>query len=148
MTWNFGAYMKTWQILGYLGLLPFMACLYLGTQTTVLGIDAKQAFIAYSAVILSFIAGSLWNAQHQPHHTRQHVISNVFSLIAFISILVGGAFAIAILAVSYLLLFAYENKLVKQCKPGNLKGDYITMRFWLTLSVALLHIGALILWFG
>ncbi|MFQ3197487.1 MAG: hypothetical protein ACI8R9_002631 [Paraglaciecola sp.] len=140
--------MKTWQTLGYLGLIPFVACLYPGTETLVWGIDKEQAFIAYSAIILSFIAGTIWKAQQQPHHTRQEIVSNVFSLIAFVSLLVGGDIAIAILAVSYLLLFIYENNLIKKGKAGDPTGDYIKMRFWLTLSVVLLHIPALILWQG
>jgi hypothetical protein len=144
---NFRAKIKTWQILGYLGLIPFLACLYPSTETMVLGIDTRQAFIAYSAVILSFIAGTIWNAQRQPLHTRQQIVSNVFSLIAFMSLLIGGDIAIALLAVSYILLLVYENKLSKKRQPDSLTSDYITMRFWLTLSVVLLHIGALILWY-
>ncbi|MFQ3235875.1 MAG: putative membrane protein, partial [Paraglaciecola sp.] len=83
----------------------------------------------------------------QQLHTRQQIVSNVFSLIAFMSLLIGGDIAIALLAVSYILLLVYENKLSKKRKPDSLTSDYITMRFWLTLSVVLLHIGALILWY-
>lgn len=137
--------MKWSKKLGYLGLLPFITSLYLSTETVFLGISPKQAFIAYSAIILSFIAGTIWRKDTQIYHDKQHVISNVFSLLAFVSLMVYHNIALIILAISFMLLFLYEKSLGKHNK---LLTEYISMRFWLTLIVVLLHITAYLLWFG
>ena len=47
--------------LGYLGLLPFLFSLVLiSTERTLFNLSGQQFFIAYSAVILSFLSGVLW----------------------------------------------------------------------------------------
>ncbi len=47
--------------LGYLGLLPFMfSLLLIVTERTLFNLSGEQFFIAYSAVILSFLSGVLW----------------------------------------------------------------------------------------
>lgn len=137
--------MNVWKILGYLGLLPFIASLYLSTETVIFGISTKQAFIAYSAVILSFIAGTIWRRESKNYHDKQNIISNLFSLLAFVALLLDHKIALIILAVSFIILFLYEKHLVQQNKILN---DYMSMRFWLTVIVVLLHITAYFLWFG
>jgi hypothetical protein len=137
--------MKAWKILGYLGLLPFIISLYLSAEMIFLGISTKQIFIAYSAVILSFIAGTLWRRDSQIYLDKQNIISNLFSLLAFASLLLDHKIALIILAVTFMLLFFYEKSLGKKNK---LLSDYMNMRFWLTLIVVLLHITAYFLWFG
>ena len=137
--------MKACKILGYLGLLPFIVSLYISTEIVFLGIPTKQVFIAYSAVILSFIAGSIWRKDSQNFFDKQNVISNLFSLLAFASLLLDQKLALIILAVGFMLLFLYEKSLSKQNK---LLTDYMNMRFWLTSIVVLLHITAYFLWFG
>jgi len=137
--------MKAWKILGYLGLFPFIISLYLSTEMTFLGISTKQVFIAYSAVILSFIAGSIWRRDSPIYLDKQNIISNLFSLLAFTSLLLDHKLALTILALSFMLLLLYEKSLDKQNK---LLTDYISMRFWLTLIVVLLHITAYFLWFS
>lgn len=130
-----------------MGLIPFVLCLYLSDYNVFWGIDPKQAFIAYSAVILSFIAGTLWQVngpqRNDNKNNKQQVISNMFSLIAFVSLLINPYAALAILATSYLLHFLYEMRFVLQ---DELNPQYITMRFRLTLTVVLLHITACIVW--
>lgn len=137
--------MKAWKALGYLGLIPFIVCLYLSSEAEFWGISTKQAFVAYSAVILSFIAGTIWRRDVSTHHDKRYIISNIFSLIAFASLLVAQEVALIILALSFMLLFVYENSIGKQHK---LPTDYMNMRFWLTQIVVLLHITAYFLWFG
>lgn len=136
--------MKTWKVLGYLGLLPFIICLYLSSETVFWGISTKQAFIAYSAVILSFIAGTIWRRDTQSYLQKRYIISNVFSLLAFVSLLVPYKIALIILVLSFVLLFIYENSISKQDKTPS---DYMNMRSWLTQIVVLLHITAYFLWF-
>jgi hypothetical protein len=137
--------MKSWKVLGYLGLIPFIACLYVSSETVFFGISAKQTFVAYSAIILSFIAGTIWRRDVDIYHDKRHIISNVFSLIAFVSLLVERELALIILALSFMFLFVYENTLTKQ---KNHPTDYMNMRFWLTQLVVLFHVTAYALWFG
>ena len=136
--------MKTWKILGYLGLIPFIVCLYLSSEAQLWGISTKQAFVAYSAVILSFIAGTIWRGDILTHHDKHYIISNIFSLIAFVCLLVAQKVALIILALSFMLLFVYENSIGKQDKKPT---NYMNMRFWLTQIVVLLHITAFLQWY-
>lgn len=137
--------MKSWKVLGYLGLIPFIACLYVSSEAVFFGISTKQSFVAYSAIILSFIAGTIWRRDNSIHHDKRHMISNIFSLTAFVSLLVERELALIILALSFILLFVYENTLTKQ---KNHSTDYMKMRFWLTQIVVLFHVTAYVLWFG
>lgn len=59
MQHNSGPSMPALHILGYLGLLPFLA-LSLLTFFPLPGFDALMMFQRYSAIILGFMAGVLW----------------------------------------------------------------------------------------
>jgi hypothetical protein len=137
--------MKSWQLLGYLGLLPFIAFLYLSVNAENPNITAQQAFVAYSAIIVSFIAGTLW--RKDDHHINQQITSNTLSLIAFLALLIERDLSLIILVFSFLFLFIYEQKLAKGTQQNNLNANYMKMRFWLTLIVVSLHITAYFLWF-
>jgi hypothetical protein len=137
--------MKSWQLLGYLGLLPFIGFLYLSVNVENPNITAQQAFVAYSAIIVSFIAGTLW--RKDDHHINQQITSNTLSLIAFLALLIERDLALIILVFSFLFLFIYEQKLAKDTQQNNLNANYMKMRFWLTLIVVSLHITAYFLWF-
>jgi Protein of unknown function (DUF3429) len=134
--------MNTWQKLGYLGLTPFALCLYVSLFTT-FNTEGKQGFIAYSAIILSFMAGSLWQLNQSDKQSFQQVISNVFALVAFSSLFLNQYLALAILATSYLALFMYEKHDVRV--QHNQK-KYMVMRFRLTLTVIVMHVIAYISW--
>lgn len=77
---------KTAKTLGWLGVIPFLA---LATVSVLGGPQwAGQALIAYAALILSFIAGTLWSdlihAKRTPHKTSAHLLaSNVLVLMAW-----------------------------------------------------------------
>jgi hypothetical protein len=139
--------MKTWQLLGYLGLLPFIACLYLSPASITPTINTEQAFIAYSAIIISFIAGSLWRKDDSNIHVKEQVISNIFSLTAFATLLIERDIALIILSFSFLFLFMYEKKLSVHYEENNRSTAYMTMRLRLTIVVILLHISGYFLWF-
>ncbi|MFT5756851.1 MAG: hypothetical protein ACI9LM_001576 [Alteromonadaceae bacterium] len=139
--------MKSWQLLGYLGLLPFIACLYLSIETVDLNITAKQAFIAYSAIIISFISGTLWRKNNNSTYVNQQIISNIVSLIAFVTLLIEPDVALIILAFSFLFLFIFEKKSAIYIKENSVITGYMSMRLWLTLMVVSLHIIAYGLWF-
>lgn len=133
--------MQTWKILGFLGIAPFIICLYLYVNETWLE-QAKFGFVAYSAIILSFLSGSLWRVEFDIK-ARHQVISNVFSLLAFASLFIDKSLALLTLSSLYMLLFIYEVKGFTQRKTST---DYKAMRFRLTLLVVSLHIVAYVLW--
>jgi hypothetical protein len=138
--------MKTTKILGFMGFIPFLISFYLSIQSVIWQLESKQIFIAYSAIILSFIAGTIWEKSGQKTHDKQRIISNVFCLSAFIALLVNQYFALVILGISYPLLFLYETRLDNLNKQSGIIKGYLTMRLQLTVGVILLHIIAFIMW--
>jgi ABC-type Fe3+-siderophore transport system permease subunit len=135
--------MSTWKTLGYAGLIPFFGCLILSTYIDNLGFNSQQVFIAYSAVILSFIAGSLWRIDDNNEHKSRQLISNIFSLIAFSALCVHFLAGLIILASSYPLILFFEYKMTGQ---ASMKKHYMIMRCKLTLLVFIAHICAIYLW--
>ena len=136
--------MKTWQSLSYLGLLPFFISLVLSFLVQDWQSSALQVFIFYSAIILSFISGTFWHAAVKQHNTKQQVISNIFSLLAFCSLMLSQSMALIVLALSYLFIFLYEKSLMTR---NSTTKKYIKVRFQLTVIVVLLHCCASILSF-
>jgi hypothetical protein len=135
--------MSTWKTLGYAGLIPFFGCLTLSAYIDNLGFNSQQVFIAYSAVILSFIAGSLWRIDDNNEHKSRQLISNIFSLIAFSALCVNYLAGLIILASSYPLILFFEYKISGQ---ASMKKHYMIMRCKLTLLVFIAHICAIYLW--
>ena len=135
--------MSTWKNLGYAGLLPFFGCLILSAYFDNLGLNSQQVFMAYSAIILSFIAGSLWRVDDNNAHKNRQIISNIFALIAFIALCLNYLVGLIILASSYPLILFFEYKMTVKSAQ---KRHYMIMRCQLTLLVFLAHIFAIYLW--
>jgi hypothetical protein len=73
--------------LTYAGALPFW--LLLVAPDTVAGLNAVDVFLAYGAVIASFMAGTLWgSAQMGKAGLGITIASNVLALIAFATLLI------------------------------------------------------------
>lgn len=139
--------MKTWQWLGYLGLTPFIFCLSLYQYYPDINlINPQQVFVFYSAIILSFISGSLWRTDKINAHCKDKVISNIFCLYAFINLLLPIVYSLLLLPLGYLGLLLAEYLLDKG-KHNAFNRPYFSMRIVLTLSVVLLHGWAFILWY-
>lgn len=87
---------KTAKTLGWLGIIPFMA---LAIISTLGGPQwAQQALVAYSALILSFMAGTLWSqwihATRVSSRASQHLLaSNLLVLLAWPSLWFPAAWA-------------------------------------------------------
>ncbi len=142
---------QTWQWLGYLGLLPFAFFLWFSDTTLKiisynLPYDSKHAFVFYSAIILSFLAGNLWPKDTQKKQVALPLLSNLFCLYAFICLLLPLFLALILLGFGYLSIFLIEYIL---CKDNDISysKNYFSMRLPLTIFVCLFHFYALFSWF-
>lgn len=138
--------MNTSKFLGYAGLLPFVALLILNFfQQHDWQINLQQAFSFYSAIILSFVAGTLWQKNHHPIDVSRQILSNAISLLAFACLLMPLKNALVLLPIGYLLLLIFESLFF----DTNVDSDvYFKMRIRLTLSVIFLHGVAFAMWLG
>ena len=143
--------------LGYAGLLPFLVPLYLMVQgfssdaglqsASLLGLYAPYVFIAYSAVILSFLSGTLWTYA-RPHSgilaAGAILFSNLVALAAWLSLLliyltpIMTLFALCLLMAAYLGLLLIERLLNVPQESG-----YWRMRVQLTILVAAAHLAVI-----
>lgn len=138
---------NTWQWLGYLGLTPFLACLWLfESPSNNLFFNPQQAFLFYSAIILSFLAGALWRKDSFSAHSTSLIVSNVFCVYACICLFLPVFYALLFLALGYLTLLLAEYLLCNN-KENAFTKPYFIMRFILTLFVNVFHGVALISWF-
>ena len=144
--------------LGDLGSLPFTLLALLMVQgylagpglqsTSVFGLYAPYVFIAYSAVILSFLCGTLWAAARvsEPGFLPNAaiVLSNLLTLSAWASLLLNYVapimtiFAVTLLLAGFLSLLWAERLLARQV--GELDRAYWSMRLRITALVAVWHI--------
>ena len=140
------------KVLGYAGLLPFLSTAVVmlnavingpGLQSAaVFNLYAPYVFISYSAVILSFMAGTLWAKWESGSDSTMTnlavLFSNVVSLTAWLALLmifmssIMTVFAVTILLVGFASLLWVE-RLTKTAS------DYRQMRVNLTSSVMLMH---------
>ena len=96
--------MRTKHYLGYLGLIPFILTIAFAAYIDeLLNIPAVKVFIFYSAIILSFIAGTLWRKLNDKTSIKLQILSNIFSLLAFLTLFLPNYIALVILAKVYLL---------------------------------------------
>ena len=136
--------MQTQETLGYLGLTPFILALVFDKSSSALfNVPAEQVFIFYSAIILSFIAGTLWRKHNDRLSIKLQLCSNLFSLLAFFALLLPNGLAIMVLATVYpaILLCEYYFEPAKTANKS-----YLRMRLNLTTLVVMMHIVAVVLW--
>lgn len=130
--------------LGYLGLIPFILPLIFGTTIeNTLEISPLQVFIFYSAIIISFIAGTLWRKSTDNISVNLQIFSNIFSLFAFFALLLPNNIALIVLAKIYLLILLCEYHFDHSDRKNH---DYLKMRIRLTSLVVLLHIAGFLIW--
>jgi hypothetical protein len=107
------------NLLGYLGLLPFAVSTGLVIAgITLFGVDPRFLFASYSATILSFLGGVLWGrclGQTLPMTgSVMLLLSNCFALMAWAALLVsdtGYALALVVLMAGYCLAYLAERHL-------------------------------------
>ncbi len=142
------------RALGFIGLVPFLvpscvmveaALLGNGLQSAaIFGLYAPYVFIAYSAVILSFLSGTLWSQARQNDDSlalMAILFSNLLALSAWAYLLLIYIAPIMTIFSVCLLLAGYLGLLVAESLIGiNQDRSYWRMRLWLTLWVGLAHL--------
>ena len=120
--------------LGYLGLIPFLACLawplMLGSNSVNL-----EFFTFYSISILAFMAGNLWHAGQQSYADAIKAVLPVIPVpfLAFLPV----EWVLGWLSLSFWLVLLFE-KSTSQWQTYD--KDYQKMRFVLTSVVFVCHI--------
>lgn len=134
----------TAKLLGYAGLIPFVA---FGTGSWIplpYISDAVQPLIAYAAIILSFMGAIHWGlAMSRAHQQRsKYFIASVIpALTAWLALLLPDTPALIVLLCAFIALFTYDRAVkVSQALPD----WYIPMRKKLTVVVVLCLFGALL----
>ncbi|MEC8427727.1 MAG: DUF3429 domain-containing protein [Pseudomonadota bacterium] len=126
------------------GLLPFLACLIWGAlNLPSADVAAETVFISYSAVILSFMAGTLWGrASHSPNtqHAPLLIASNIWALLAWVAVLFSqqplwSTVGLALLALGFIHLYRLEAERLHQA----LDTEYLGLRKRVTSAVVITH---------
>ncbi|MCS5593223.1 MAG: DUF3429 domain-containing protein [Porticoccaceae bacterium] len=147
------------HILGYAGLIPFMVPVWLmingfwfgsGLQSAALfGLYAPFVLIAYSAVILSFMTGTLWAswqvADSQSIDKPIVLMSNLLALSAWCALLLIYVAPIMTIFAVTLLMLGFVSLLWAERRVNPLAKQYWRMRLSLTSLVTLLHLVVVIL---
>jgi hypothetical protein len=147
------------KTLGYAGTVPFLLPVYLmgqaflsskGLQSAALfGLYAPYVFIAYSAVILSFLSGTVWAYARSVDAVVSYgaiLFSNLVALSAWLSMLLIYIAPIMTLFALCLLMAGYLGLLLIECLlevPEN--AGYWHMRIQLTAVVALAHLAVILM---
>lgn len=152
---------KAWQILGYSGGIPF--CLFIAMSlypSHYFDFNAQQAFVFYSAMILSFMSGSLWSitvkhsseaesaalATNMESNPVIKIMSNIFFIYAFICLLMPIYNSLVFLFLGYIGLLLTEYLMGYVTEKVYTKA-YFKMRVILTLAVVIFHFYAIYVWY-
>ncbi|MEM0911110.1 MAG: DUF3429 domain-containing protein [Pseudomonadota bacterium] len=131
---------KAAWILGYAGLIPFVALPIL-TMTGLLSFyQSYQYFAQYSAIILSFFGGIHWiTAIVDKNNSHQIFIAMLPSIIAWLSlILLSGKVLLTMLSLTFIGMFIYDKYAL--ALPKYIVVDYIKLRLQLTTGVVICHL--------
>jgi hypothetical protein len=133
--------------LGLAGLIPFVgAAIAALAGWQIMGTDPQTLFLTYSAIILSFLAGSLWGMSRElPENTLSSgllIFSNVVALLAWLSLILGKEFyatGLTISILAYTAMYAVELSNAKRLFNAEAK-VYLKLRLFLTTVVCLSHV--------
>ena len=132
------------QTLGVLGLVPFIAStLTFHFDFYGHGFFAQSVFVAYSAVILSFLSGAIWGqVLEQPFQSKGKALlvgSNIVAILAWCGLLIHQPhMSLLLLLCGYISIFWLEVRWLKQIRPD--QSFYPSLRFLLTLLVCAMHL--------
>jgi hypothetical protein len=145
---------KLMQILGYAGVIPFAIPVALTGldfwysidvfKGSVVTFSAVYIFTSYSAIILSFMSGTLWAnwclVESQKKATLAVLVSNFLALSAFFSLLLMYAEAVPGLFCVIVLTLGFISLLWVEWFVGAKFNAYRRMRLRLTALVVMLHL--------
>lgn len=132
------------QTLGFLGLLPFIISTFeYHFDFYEYGFIAQSAFVAYSAIILSFLCGAIWGqVLEQPYQVKGKALligSNLVAILAWCGLLIHQPhLSLLLLLCGYISVFWLEVRWLKQIRPD--QSFYPNLRFTLTLLVCAMHL--------
>ena len=132
--------------LGYAGLIPFLVAAWAAVaERTLFQLSPTMVFLTYSAIILSFLGGTLWGKARELVEGMLSsgllVLSNLLALSAWAMLLLGEAWLAAGLIIAlfgYVLLYAVERFAAGQML-GDVGSSYLLFRLTLTIVVCLAH---------
>lgn len=135
--------MSRLSVLGYAGLIPFIALPLLFSQPLWLSsADIMQLYQLYSALILGFMAGVLWPVLHSQSATtakinRLALLAVAFPVLSIITLLLAGTYFLPAQACLFALLRIAEYRSgINRQYPA----QYRALRNRLTLVVCISHL--------
>ena len=146
--------LKIMHVLGYAGLIPFMfpLCLMLTNLWfepakgigILWAVYAPNIFVSYSAVILSFMCGTLWAGWQTIDNNRLAryavLVSNLLALSAWSALVLMFILAVPKVLCVILLMLGFISLLTTERMLGSAVKIYWRMRLSLTAIVVILHL--------
>ena len=131
---------KAAWILGYAGLIPFIALPLLTISGFLSFYQSYQYFAQYSAVILSFFGGIHWiTAIVDKKNNHQIFVAMLPSIIAWLSLVfLSGQILLTTFSLAFIAMFLYDK--YSLALPKYLVVDYIKLRLQLTTVVVFCHL--------
>ena len=126
------------KYLGYAGLLPFVGPALAAWGLPQSSTSLNYLFITYSAVILSFVAGTLWGSlSHDPSRKARllFILTNLVALLCWAVFFTHLLLALALLTAGFASLYYAETRWT----PPQYSADYLSLRLRLTTVVILSH---------
>jgi hypothetical protein len=128
---------KVASLLGYAGLLPFIAFSFGSWLPFTMAHLSYTLLITYAAIILSFMGAVHWGAAivNRDAISPEHFTASVIpALIAWMALLLPAMIATAVLLLSFILLYHYDTAAQSRL---NFVNWYIPLRKRLTWIVSL-----------
>ena len=136
------------RCLAWFGILPFLiAILMVALGSTLFSVSGELLFVTYSAIILTFMAGTLWGqCSHSDESATDHripiVVSNIWAIIAWLCVILTQVNEAFLSVVILLLALGYFHILTQEKKVNLLVASesYLTLRTQVTCKVIILHL--------
>lgn len=136
------------RCLAWFGILPFLiAILMVAFGSTLFSVSAELLFVTYSAIILTFMAGTLWgqcshSAESATDHRIPIVVSNIWAIIAWLCVILTQVNEALLSLVILFLALGFFHVLTQEKKVNLLAASesYLTLRTQVTCKVIILHL--------
>jgi len=136
------------RCLAWFGIVPFLiAILMVALGSTLFSVSGELLFVTYSAIILTFMAGTLWGqCSHSDESATDHripiVVSNIWAIIAWLCVILIQVNEAFLSVVILFLALGYFHVLTQEKKVNLLvvSESYFTLRTQVTCKVIILHL--------